>query len=230
MTVALIVAAGSGERLGGHVPKALVPLAGRPLLQWSVDALAGTAGVERIVVALPPGVPAPAGTVGVEGGAVRSESVRRALAAAGDGDPVLVHDAARPLLTAELAERVLAALAADPGAAGAIAAAPVTDTIKRADAGGAVSETLVRGELWSVQTPQVFRRAALAQALDVGPDELAAATDDAWLVERRGGRVLIVPGPAENIKVTVGLDLRVAELLLAQRGATGSDSGAGAPR
>jgi 2-C-methyl-D-erythritol 4-phosphate cytidylyltransferase len=81
-----------------------------------------------------------------------------------------------------------------------------------------VRETLVRGELWSVQTPQVFRRDALEDALAVSDDELAAATDDAWLVERRGGRVLIVASPPENIKVTVPLDLRVAELLLAERG------------
>jgi 2-C-methyl-D-erythritol 4-phosphate cytidylyltransferase len=222
MTVALIVAAGSGERLGAGHPKALVQLAGRTLLQWCVDALADVAEIEQVVVALPPGVTAPPGTVGVEGGAVRSESVRRALAAAGPGDEVLVHDAARPLVCGELAGRVISALAADPSAAAAIAAAPVTDTIKRADGSGAVRETLVRGELWSVQTPQVFRRAALAEALDVGDDQLAAATDDAWLVERRGGRVLIVPAPPENIKVTVPLDLRVAELLLAERGSSGA--------
>jgi 2-C-methyl-D-erythritol 4-phosphate cytidylyltransferase len=227
MTVALIVAAGSGERLRAGHPKALVQLAGRPLLQWSVDALAGARAIEQIVVALPPGVTPPAGTVGVEGGAVRSESVRRALAAANAADEVLVHDAARPLVTPELADRVISALVADPSAAGAIAAAPVTDTIKRADGSGAVRETLLRGELWSVQTPQVFRRPALVDALDVGDDELAAATDDAWLVERRGGRVLIVPAPAENIKVTVPLDLRVAELLLAERG--GARGGAGDP-
>src|SRR5258707_120060 len=114
MTVALIVAAGSGERLGAGHPKALVPLAGRPLLQWSVDALARTDGVGRIVVALPPAVAAPAGTTGVAGGPVRSDSVRRALAAAGSDDEiVLVHDAARPLLTPELAQRVIAALRAD---------------------------------------------------------------------------------------------------------------------
>src|SRR5262249_13167097 len=111
----------------------------------------------------------------------------------------------------------IAALAADPAADGAIAAAPVSDTIKRDDGTGAVRETLIRGELWSVQTPQVFRREALARALDADADELAAATDDAWLLERRGGRVLLVPGPGENIKVPVPFDLRVAELLLAER-------------
>src|SRR4029077_1790714 len=99
MTVALIVAAGSGERLGAPVPKALVQLAGRPLMQWSIDALSRVAAIERIVVALPAGRSAPEGVIAVPGGVVRSESVRLALAAAGPGDPVLVHDAARPLLS-----------------------------------------------------------------------------------------------------------------------------------
>jgi 2-C-methyl-D-erythritol 4-phosphate cytidylyltransferase len=240
MAVALIVAAGRGERLGADRPKALVELAGRPLLQWSVDVLRALPAIERIVVALPPGVSAPPGTVGVPGGAVRSESVRRALAAAGPGDPVLVHDAARPLLSAELAARVLAAVA-EAGVDAAIAAAPVTDTVKRVARGGGgrgrsaakaagergaalaegnsgvVLETLDRAGLWTVQTPQVFRRAALERALDVPAEVLAQATDDAWLIERAGGRVVVVAAPRENLKVTTELDLRLAELLLARR-------------
>jgi 2-C-methyl-D-erythritol 4-phosphate cytidylyltransferase len=228
VTVALIVAAGRGERLGADGPKALVPLAGRPLLQWSVDALRSVASIERIVVALPPGVSAPAGTIGVPGGAVRSASVRLALAAAGPGDPVLVHDAARPLLTPDLAERVIAAALAE-GVDAAIAAAPVTDTIKRVAEigegkeeggrgrvrGAAVVETLDRSMLWAVQTPQVFRRAALDRALDVPDEVLAQATDDAWLVERAGGRVVVVEAQRENLKVTTQLDLALAELLIA---------------
>ena len=233
MTVALIVAAGSGERLGAGRPKAFVELAGRPLLAWSIDALVCTKGLERIVVALPaggeppPGVAASAragveGRAGVpvsflDGGASRSESVRLALAAAGEGDPLLVHDAARPLVTPALAESVIAALLSDPDADGAIAAMPVTDTVKRVDAGGAVRETLDRSELWAVQTPQVFHRAALQRALDVPPQELARATDDAWLIERAGGKVIVVRASDENLKVTTPLDLRVAELLLAER-------------
>jgi len=217
MTVALIVAAGSGERLGAGQPKALVQVAGRPLLQWSIDALGGVAGIERIVVALPPGTPAPAGVTAVDGGAVRSESVRRALAAAGEAELVLVHDAARPLLSAELAEKVIAALEGSEDADAAIAAVPVTDTVKRVDATGAVAETLDRSLLWAVQTPQVFRREALQRALDVPAEELAQATDDAWLIERRGGRVIVVRASEENLKVTTPLDLRVAELLLAGR-------------
>jgi 2-C-methyl-D-erythritol 4-phosphate cytidylyltransferase len=214
MAVALILAAGRGERLGADRPKALVALAGRPLVQWSVDVLAGVAAIERIVVALPAGVSAPEGAIGVEGGLVRSESVLRALAAAGPGDPVLVHDAARPLLTAELVERTLSAVESD-GVDAAIAAAPVTDTVKRVDAAGVVRETLDRAGLWAVQTPQVFRREALERALDVPDQVLARATDDAWLVERAGGIVVVVPSGSENLKVTTSLDLAVAELLLA---------------
>ncbi|HMD51837.1 MAG TPA: 2-C-methyl-D-erythritol 4-phosphate cytidylyltransferase [Solirubrobacteraceae bacterium] len=223
MTVALIVAAGSGDRLGADRPKALVEVAGRPLVQWSVDALSAVRGLRRIVVALPPGARVPAALAGaegvetVEGGAVRSDSVRRALARAPDADTVLVHDAARPLLSTELAERVIAALLADDQAAAAIAAAPVTDTVKRVNAAGVVRETLDRSALWAVQTPQVFRRPALERALHVPARELALATDDAWLIERQGGRVLVVRASEENLKVTTPLDLRVAELLLAAR-------------
>jgi 2-C-methyl-D-erythritol 4-phosphate cytidylyltransferase len=222
VAVALIVAAGSGERLGAGVPKALIELAGRPLMQWSVEVLLGVGAIERVVVALPDGVSAPAGTVGVVGGAVRSESVRLALAAAGAGvaagarDLVLVHDAARPLLKIELVEAVLSA-AGREGVDGAIAATSVTDTVKRADGEGMVSETLDRSTLWAVQTPQVFRRAALERALDVPAEVLARATDDAWLVERAGGRVVVVPASRENLKVTTPLDLALAETLLASR-------------
>ncbi|HUA12083.1 MAG TPA: 2-C-methyl-D-erythritol 4-phosphate cytidylyltransferase [Solirubrobacteraceae bacterium] len=217
MAVALIVAAGSGERLGADRPKALVQVAGRTLLDWSVAALAACDALERIVVALPAGADAPAGVTAVTGGPSRSHSVRAALAAAGDGDPVLVHDAARPLVTAELAAAVLARLASDAGAAGAIAAAPVTDTIKRADEHGAVSETLSRGGLWAVQTPQVFRRAALARALAADDATLAAATDDAQLIEREGGRILICAWEQPNPKVTTPADLIAAAAALAAR-------------
>ena len=183
------------------------------MLEWSLDALRAAPSVDRIVVALPPGAVGPEGVDAVEGGAERSLSVRRALAAAPDGDPVLVCDAARPLLTAELVEAVLAGL---ESADAAIAAAPVTDTVKEAS-DGIVLRTLDRRGLWAVQTPQAFRRAALEEAL-AGPDELvAAATDDASIVEAAGGTVRVVPAPPENIKVTTPLDLRVAEMLLAER-------------
>jgi 2-C-methyl-D-erythritol 4-phosphate cytidylyltransferase len=98
----------------------------------------------------------------------------------------------------------------------AIAATPVTDTVKQADGDGLVTATLNRSTLWAVQTPQVFRRAALERALDVPADVLAQATDDAWLVERTGGRVVVVPAPKDNLKVTTPVDLALAELLISR--------------
>jgi 2-C-methyl-D-erythritol 4-phosphate cytidylyltransferase len=214
VAVALVVAAGRGERLGTPVPKAFAILAGRPMVEWSLAALGEVAAVTEIVVALPAGVAAPAGTVGVPGGSQRSHSVRAALAAAGaDHDVVLVHDAARPLVTAALVSACLDALA---GADAAIAAAPVTDTIKEAE-GHDVVRTLDRARLWAVQTPQVFRREALERALAQDDDAVGAATDDASLIEAIGGTVRIVRAPPENLKITTALDLRVAEMLLRER-------------
>ena len=216
MAVALVVAAGRGERLGTERPKAFVMLGGRPMVQWSIDALRAVDEVHRIVVALPPGVHAPAGTLGVPGGRERSQSVRAALRAAGeDDDVVLVHDDARPLLTPRIVQDCLDALATHDCDA-AIAAAPVTDTIKESD-GEEVVRTLERANLWAVQTPQVFDRQALERALARDDAELAGATDDASLVERDGGTVRLVPAPRENLKVTTPVDLRLAELLLAAR-------------
>jgi 2-C-methyl-D-erythritol 4-phosphate cytidylyltransferase len=215
MAVALLVAAGRGERLGSGGPKAFVMLGGRPMVQWSIDALSAVDEIERVVVALPPGVHAPAGTLGVPGGEARSQSVRAALAQAGEARVVVVHDAARPLVTPEIVRDCLDALTAHD-CDGAVAAAPVTDTIKESR-GEEVVRTLDRAGLWAVQTPQAFDRAALERALARDPDELAAATDDASLVEAAGGTVRVVPAPRENLKVTTALDLRVAELLLAER-------------
>ncbi|MDA0169933.1 2-C-methyl-D-erythritol 4-phosphate cytidylyltransferase [Solirubrobacter taibaiensis] len=205
------MAAGSGSRLGASVPKAFVPVAGRPMIEWSVDALRA-AGIEEIIVALPEGTQAPAGCVGVRGGATRSESVRAALNAGGPGH-VVVHDAARPLVEPSLFTRVVEALAE---ADCAIAAARVTDTIKEAE-GDVVVATHDRSRLWAVQTPQAFRREALEAALNVDVSVLAQATDDASLVERAGGTVRVVESSPANFKVTTPHDLRVAELLLAER-------------
>jgi 2-C-methyl-D-erythritol 4-phosphate cytidylyltransferase len=184
------------------------------MLEWSVAALRAAAGVEQIVVALPAGAEAPAGTIGVLGGAHRSQSVLAALRA-GEGDPVIVHDAARPLVTAAIFEAALRELESS-GADAVIAAAPVTDTIKEAS-DGLVVRTLDRAALWSVQTPQVFRRAALERALAAPAEVLAAATDDAWLVERDGGVVRVVATAPENMKITTAGDLQVAELALRGR-------------
>jgi 2-C-methyl-D-erythritol 4-phosphate cytidylyltransferase len=222
MAVALIVAAGRGERLGSARPKALVTLAGKPMVQWSVGALRRVPAVERIVVALPEEQlhAAPEGTIAIAGGAVRSQSVREALRRCGDGDPVIVHDAARPLASSELFERVLDELRRmDVDAA--IAAVPVSDTIKEVSADGrTVQSTLDRSRLWAIQTPQAFRREAIERALFSASDELlAAATDDAWLIERAGGAVRVVEADPWNIKITTPIDLRFAELLLEGRGA-----------
>jgi 2-C-methyl-D-erythritol 4-phosphate cytidylyltransferase len=165
------------------------------------------------VVALPDGEPAPAGTRGVRGGASRSASVRAALAEVA-ADVVVVHDAARPLVTQDVFARVVDALA---DADCAIAAARVADTVKEADASGRVTATLDRARLWAIQTPQAFRRDVLERALDVGAEVLARATDDAWLVERAGGSVRVVETSPANFKVTTPHDLRVAEMLLRER-------------
>jgi 2-C-methyl-D-erythritol 4-phosphate cytidylyltransferase len=209
--VGIIPAAGSGQRLGSNGPKAFVVVGGRPLLDWSVDAL--SAVCSRVVVAVPEGLEE--GLDRVRGGRVRSESVRLALAAAPEASVVVVHDAARPLVTPELVSQCIDALS---GVDGAIAAAPMTDTVKEAGDGGVVERTLDRSRLWRIQTPQVFRADVLRRALDVSDDALAAATDDAALVEAAGGTIRVVEAPADNIKVTRPVDLALAELLLEQRG------------
>jgi 2-C-methyl-D-erythritol 4-phosphate cytidylyltransferase len=219
VAVALIVAAGRGERFGSGRPKALVTLGGRPMLEWSVEVLRLVEQVERIAVALPADSldAAPPGTIAVAGGAARSQSVRHALRAVGEGDPVIVHDAARPLAPAELFRRALVQLRRSRADA-VIAASPVSDTIKEvADDGRTVARTLERARLWAVQTPQVFRRETLERVLmDASDAVLATATDDAWLVEQAGGVVEVVESSPANLKVTTPTDLRLAELLLAE--------------
>ncbi|MFL5825899.1 MAG: 2-C-methyl-D-erythritol 4-phosphate cytidylyltransferase [Thermoleophilaceae bacterium] len=209
--VGIVPAAGSGERLGAPGPKAFALCGGRPLLEWSLEVL--EAVCDRVVVAVPPGHEE--GRDRVRGGPSRSASVREALRAAPEATVAVVHDAARPLLTRDLVERCVAAL--DDGYEAAIAAAPVTDTVKEAGAGGRVLRTLDRTSLWAIQTPQVFRADALRRALDVEESVLAAATDDASLVEAAGGSVRIVEAPPDNLKVTRPLDLAVAEALLRER-------------
>jgi 2-C-methyl-D-erythritol 4-phosphate cytidylyltransferase len=139
--------------------------------------------------------------------------VRAALAAAPPGD-VVVHDAARPLVEPAA---FLATLAALNEADCAVAAAPVTDTVKETDEEGHVVATLDRSRLWAIQTPQAFRREVLERALDVDEEVLAEATDDAWLVERMGGSVRVVESTPANLKVTTTYDLAIAEHLLADR-------------
>jgi 2-C-methyl-D-erythritol 4-phosphate cytidylyltransferase len=204
--VGIVPAGGSGERLGADRPKAFVVCAGRPLVEWSIEVL--SAVCDRVIVAAPAGHMRPGW---VEGGASRSASVRNALDDAPEARTVVVHDAARPLVTRQLVESCLGALL---GVDGAIAAAPVSDTIKQAYPDGTVERTLDRSRLWAVQTPQVFRADALRRALDVEDDLLAAATDDASLVEAAGGSIRVVEAPRENFKVTSTSDLARAEALL----------------
>jgi 2-C-methyl-D-erythritol 4-phosphate cytidylyltransferase len=210
------------------------------MIEWSIDAFRACDAVHSIVVAAPPGHVLDLGghdVSVVSGGATRARSVANALATVGT-ELVAIHDAARPLLTSELAEELVARLDADPDAAAVIAAAPMADTIKQAAAdsrggetnppfsidemkkgGLLVERTLDRSRLWAAQTPQVFRSAELREALAVDPEVRDAATDEAMLVEAAGGRVLIHPTSPWNIKVTTPLDLRLAELLLAERAA-----------
>jgi 2-C-methyl-D-erythritol 4-phosphate cytidylyltransferase len=151
----------------------------------------------------------------VEGGAHRSESVAAGVERV-ESELVAVHDAARPLVTPELVQAMLVELAGDEELKAVVAATPVTDTVKEVLRGREVDRTLDRSSLWAAQTPQVFRTEALRRALG-STALLAQATDDAMLLERLGERVVVHEASAENLKVTTPLDMRVAELLIADR-------------
>jgi len=225
MATGVVAAGGTGERLGAAMPKALVPLGGRPMVSWSLSAMRDAHAVERVVIAAPPGHEAEIESAArealgemtwtvVTGGETRSESVANAIAAADEPDELVVHDAARPLASAGLFDRCVERLA-HWRCDGVVAAARAIDTIKEADAGGRVIATLERASLWVVQTPQVFRAAPLMRAL--GEGDLARAPDDAQLVEAIGGDIRVVEAPRHNLKVTTDQDLRIAELLLSSR-------------
>ena len=220
---AVLAAAGRGERLGSERPKAFARLGGRPLLAESLERLEGSEWIDFIVVAAPAEWEEPAillaeelgaGKVSsvVTGGASRSESVREALAeVADDAAVVLVHDAARPLLPEGVIERVLAPLS--EGWDGVVPGLPVSDTVKRVE-GDRVVETLPRGELVAVQTPQAFIASVLREAVS---GDVSAASDCASLVEARGGRVKVVDGDPRLLKVTRGEDLALVETWLPDR-------------
>lgn len=214
IVAAIVVAAGSGSRLGADVPKAFVDIGGRTLLEHAVDRIAAHPRVDPVVVAVPAGdlerarALVPAATV-VAGGATRQRSVGLALAAVPEhAELVLVHDAARAFVPPEVLDRVLAAL---DHADGAVPTRAVSDTIRTVDAAGELGGLIDRSGLLAMQTPQGFRREVLvkAHAAAVRDD----ATDDVALVEAIGGHVVAVPGDERAFKITVPLDLALARLV-----------------
>ncbi|HEX2131653.1 MAG TPA: 2-C-methyl-D-erythritol 4-phosphate cytidylyltransferase [Actinophytocola sp.] len=223
--VALVPAAGRGERLGDKGPKALVPVHGVPLVVHAVRGLLSAGCVRRVVVAAPSssvdimrGVLAEAGAdaLVVPGGADRTESVRLALDAALGESPdveiVLVHDAARAFTPPELVRAVVAEVAG--GAPAVVPALPVADTVKRVDPDGVVTATVDRADLRAVQTPQGFQVDVLRRCYAA---ECGQATDDAGLAERVGVPVSTVPGHPAAMKITTPFDLQVARALFGAR-------------
>jgi 2-C-methyl-D-erythritol 4-phosphate cytidylyltransferase len=226
--VAVVVAAGAGVRLGGSTPKALRPLAGKPLVLHALEALAA-GGVSRAIVVIAPGTeadfetalanaPIPAGYV--TGGLRRQDSVREGLVAIA-GDPeaalarlVLVHDAARPLVPAAVVARVIAALC--DGADAVVPAVAVVDSIREVDVSG-TSRAVDRSALRAVQTPQGFRTEVLAEALARAAAEGREVSDDATAVEAIGVPVVLVEGSPDALKVTGPADLPIAENILRGR-------------
>ena len=223
---AVVVAAGSGSRAGAGGAKQWRPLGGKPVIRWSVEALL-EAGASEVVVVIAPGSDAEAEaalagltrwrTVG--GGATRAASVRNGLSTLGEPDdrPVLVHDAARPLLDRGVIVRCLAALEDGDGA---LPALPVADSLRRA-ADGLVTDSVERDGLWRAQTPQAFRLRRLVDAYAAWP-ESETATDEAAVVQRAGGRVRLVEGDPRLMKLTYPEDLAMAEALIPRRTRVGT--------
>ena len=219
-TWAVLVAAGSGSRLGGEHPKAFVGLGERPLLAESLERLDLSDWIDAIVVAAPPDWEEPSILLAEElvaskvasvvtGGVTRAESVRNALVEVSDDALViLVHDAARPLVDDAVLERVLGGLA--EGVDGVVPGLPVSDTVKRVER-GVVTETVARDGLVTVQTPQAFLADRLRSAY---AGDLTGATDCASLVERAGGRIGVVEGDPRLLKVTTAADLALVERFL----------------
>lgn len=215
-TVAIVSAAGSGERLGAGIPKAYVELCGQTMLERAVNGLLSSGVIDRVVVAVP--VDRIAETTAmldgrahvVAGGAERHDTVRLALDHIGDPDFVVVHDAARPLTPVEQIRRVVAALAG--GMPAVVPVVPVVDTIKAVDANGVVLGTPERSGLRAVQTPQGFSADLLRRAYERAGS--FAVTDDASLVENLGTPVHTVEGDPLAFKVTTALDLRLARAVL----------------
>lgn len=223
---AVVPAAGIGKRMGAAVPKQYLPLAGKPVLQHTLERLLQVARLERVVVALAPADPhwpmlaaaADPRVTATLGGEERAESVRNGLCAlqeiAQDLDWVLVHDAARPCLRAEDVERLIDVLADDP--VGGILALPSVDTLKEIE-GGRIRSTLDRRQVWRALTPQMFRYRLLCDALEVTLTAQVKVTDEAQALERAGFKPRIVEGSPDNIKITRPEDLALAEFFLERR-------------
>jgi 2-C-methyl-D-erythritol 4-phosphate cytidylyltransferase len=219
----VIVAAGRGVRLGGDVPKQFLPLAGVPMLLRTLRAFTSHPSIAETVIVLPAGDPAPPAWLApllgdalrvVPGGAERMDSVAAGMLALGLGSAiVLVHDAARPFVSQET---ISAVIEVARGGEAAIAAIPVTDTLKECAATEAVvARTVPRALLWRAQTPQAFPRAVLIAAHAHARAARTVGTDDASLVEAMGGTVRLVPDSARNFKVTTADDFALAELVAA---------------
>lgn len=222
---ALVPAAGSGARFGAETPKQYLPLAGRPLIHHTLAALCGCTRIEQVWVVLSPGdewwAAEDWSELGAKlhpvycGGATRAVSVANGLDALaetlGADDWVLVHDAARPCLSASMLDALFDALDQDP--VGGLLAVPVADTLKRADADQRVTATAPRDGLWQAQTPQMFRLGLLRQVLAGA----TAVTDEASAIEAAGYSPRLVRSDMTNLKVTFPADLRLAELILEGR-------------
>jgi 2-C-methyl-D-erythritol 4-phosphate cytidylyltransferase len=218
----IIVAAGESLRMQG-VDKILAPLGGKPVLAWSIETFEECPEVDRIILVNSEKHLGPVKCLTVDhkwtkvadvcvGGQRRQDSVAAGLKMLGQCEWVIIHDGARPLVSRDIIERGLKA-AKETGAA--IAAVPVTDTIKAAGKDLTVIETPPRSHLWAVQTPQIFRFAIIEEAYRQAKGDV---TDDAMLVENIGGKVKIYMGSYDNIKITTPYDLKVAELLIKENG------------
>jgi 2-C-methyl-D-erythritol 4-phosphate cytidylyltransferase len=222
---AIVPAAGSGSRFGAEKPKQYLSLLGRPLIFHTLAALTACPEIERVWVVLSPEDPYWAqydwSELGAKletvrcGGATRAESVSNGLRAAAmvavDDDWVLVHDAARPCLSADMLATLIGELANDP--LGGILAVPVADTLKRADAEQRVAATEPRDGLWQAQTPQMFRYAQLSEALE----NCREVTDEAGAIEALGLKPKLVRCDTTNLKVTYPADLALAAMILRGR-------------
>jgi 2-C-methyl-D-erythritol 4-phosphate cytidylyltransferase len=231
VNAAIIVAGGTGERSGLSSGKQLALVAGRPVLTHTLEAFAACEAVHEIVVVVHPDrlaeyaelavkpLRSPKVASVVAGGDTRQESVANGLAAVSpDAAAVAIHDGARPLVTSALIASAIEALESEPDLAGVVVGHPSYDTLKSVDGSRRVTGTLDRSAVWAAQTPQVFRAAVLIEAFERAAEDGYVGTDDASLVERIGGAVAVIPGPRDNIKITVPEDLLIVERLLALRG------------